>query len=69
MEKIDSTSGFGIDKPRRVTRPKEYNEQLAFLVKTGTGARIDAVRGRMKKADFLREAIERELKRRERASK
>lgn len=52
-----------------MTRPKEFTEQLAFLVKEGTSERIDAVRGETKKADFLREAIEREIKRRERQAK
>jgi hypothetical protein len=52
-----------------VTRPKEFTEQLAFLVKEGTGDRIEAVRGDTKKADLLREAVEREIRRRERATK
>lgn len=65
MEMIDSTSGYKVDKPPRVTRPKEYTEQLAFLVKEGTGERIDAVRGEMKKADFLREAVESAIRRKE----
>ena len=69
MEMIDSTSGYKVDKPRRVTRPKEFTEQIAFLVKEGTADRIEAVRGDTKKADFLREAIEREIKRRERQAK
>ncbi|WP_093021250.1 hypothetical protein [Sphingobium sp. YR768] len=54
-----------VAKPRRVTRPKEYTEQLAFLVKEGTGDRIDAVRGDKKKADFLRDAVESALRRQE----
>jgi len=43
---------------RRVTRPKEFTEQLAFLVREGTAERIEAVRGDVKKADFLRAAID-----------
>lgn len=66
MKTGDSTSGNETGRSRRVTRPKEFTEQLAFLVKEGTGARIDAVRGDMKKADMLRDAVERELKRLER---
>lgn len=69
MEMIDSTSGNKMAKPRRVTRPKEFTEQLAFLVKEGTGERIDAVRGDMKKADFLREAVDQAIRRKERAAK
>lgn len=71
METYDSTSGNVVAKPRVVTRPKEFEEQLAFLVKKGTAARIAAARGAVPKADFLRAAIdaaidkaERELKRR-----
>jgi len=63
VETTDSTSGNELAKPRRVTRPKEFTEQLAFLVKEGTGDRLDAVRGDLKKADVLREAVERELRR------
>ncbi|WP_182914106.1 hypothetical protein [Sphingobium terrigena] len=48
-----------------MTRPKEFTEQLAFLVKEGTGDRIDAVRGNKKKADFLREAVESAIRRQE----
>ena len=47
----------------RVTRSKEFKEQLAFLVREGTSGRLDAVRGTKKKADVLREAVERELQR------
>ncbi|RJG48978.1 hypothetical protein D0Z70_24315 [Sphingobium terrigena] len=62
---MDSTSGIKIANPPRVTRPKEFTEQLAFLVKEGTGDRIDAVRGNKKKADFLREAVESAIRRQE----
>lgn len=46
-----------------MTRSKEFKEQLAFLVREGTSGRLDAVRGTKKKADVLREAVERELQR------
>ena len=58
MDVIDSTSGIANAKPRAVTRPKEFDEQLAFLVKRGTKERIEAVRGDVPKADFMRAAIE-----------
>jgi hypothetical protein len=58
VETIDSTSGNAAAIQRRVTRPKEYDEQLAFLVKRGTKDRIEAVRGEVSKADFLRAAID-----------
>lgn len=44
-----------------MTQPKEFKEQLAFLVREGTGVRFDAVRTDRRKADMLREAVEREL--------
>jgi hypothetical protein len=68
VETIDSTSGNAAAKPRRVTRPKEYDEQLAFLVKRGTKERIDAVRGDVSKADFLRIAIDDAIARAKRRS-
>jgi hypothetical protein len=58
VETTDSTSGISGAKPRLVTRPKEFDEQLAFLVKRGTKERIEAVRGDVAKADFLRDAID-----------
>lgn len=58
MDMIDSTSGNAIAKAPRVTRPKEFDEQLAFLVKEGTKDRIEAVRGPVSKAEFLRAAID-----------
>lgn len=68
---IDSTSGLAAAKSARVTKPKIYDEQLAFLVEAGTKERIETARGDTKKADFLRTAIDdailkaaRELKRR-----
>jgi hypothetical protein len=50
--------GNGSAKPRIVTRAKEFEEQLAFLVKSGTNDRIEAARGAMSKAEFLRGAID-----------
>ncbi|AHE52665.1 hypothetical protein [Sphingomonas sanxanigenens] len=56
-----------------MTRPKEFDEQLAFLVKRGTKERIDAARGDMPKAEFLRaaidEAIERARRKREKEAR
>lgn len=68
METIDSTSGLIAAKSRRVTRPKEFTEQLAFLVKEGTAERIEAVRGDVKKADFLRAAIDDAIEKARRAN-
>lgn len=58
MDMIESTSGIAAANPRRVTRPKEFTEQLAFLVAEGTKERVEAVRGDVPKADFYRAAIE-----------
>ena len=55
---LDSTSGYVAAKSRVVTKPKLYDEQLAFLVEAGTAKRIEAARGDMRKADFLRAAID-----------
>jgi major membrane immunogen (membrane-anchored lipoprotein) len=41
-----------------MTRPKEFEEQLAFLVAKGTKDRIEAVRGDTSQAKFLRTAID-----------
>lgn len=54
----DCTSGSEPAKARAVTRPKEFEEQLAFLVKKGTAERIDQARGDLTKAEFLRAAID-----------
>jgi len=69
---IDSTSGYATATKRAVTKPKLYDEQLAFLVERGTKERVEAVRGSVSKAKFFRSAIdaaiakaERELKRRD----
>lgn len=60
---IDSTSGYDGATSARVTKPKLYDEQLAFLVEAGTKDRIEAVRGDTPKADFLRGAINDAIKR------
>jgi hypothetical protein len=55
---LDSTSGYPDATNRAVTKPKLYEEQIAFLVKAGTLDRIEEARGDMKQADFLRQAID-----------
>lgn len=50
-------------------RKKINEEQIPARLPSGTLARMDAVlEGREKRSDLIREAIERELKRRERRS-
>lgn len=58
MDTADSTGGMTPAKSQQVTKPKAFTEQLSFLVKEGTSERIEAVRGEVKKADFLRAAID-----------
>lgn len=53
-----STSGYDAVKAVRVTKPKLYDEQIALLVKAGTKARIDEVRGDLNQAEFIRKAID-----------
>jgi len=55
---FDSTSGYEGASAPRMTKPKLYDEQLSFLVESGTKVRIDAVRGDTSKAKFLRAAID-----------
>jgi hypothetical protein len=54
------------DIPAPVGRPKINDEQTPGRFRAGTLARIDAVLAeREKRSDFIREAVERELERRE----
>jgi hypothetical protein len=53
-----STSDYEAAKAARVTKPKLYDEQIALLVKGGTKARIDEVRGELNQADFVRKALD-----------
>jgi hypothetical protein len=58
------------DMPSRVGRKKEWTEQLRLPLAEGTTARIDAVLAENEpRLDMIREAIEREIKRRERKPK
>lgn len=53
------------DMPRGVGRKKEWTEQLRLPLAEGTTARIDAVLvAGEPRLDMIREAIEREIKRR-----
>lgn len=51
---------------RRVVRPLNFPEKVLQRFPEGTMERIDAVKGDEDRATFVREAVERELKRRER---
>jgi len=53
--------------PSRVGRKKRWAEDMVARFAEGTFARIQAVlEGKEDRTDFVREAVERELKRRER---
>lgn len=54
-------------KPRRMARPKKYVEDMAARFLAGTFERIARVlREGEDRADFVREAVDKELRRRER---
>jgi hypothetical protein len=56
--------------PARVGRKKEFTEQIRLPLADGTTARVDAVLAKDEpRLDMIREAIEREIKRRSRQSK
>ncbi|AZO48087.1 hypothetical protein [Mesorhizobium sp. M4B.F.Ca.ET.058.02.1.1] len=58
------------DIQRRVGRKKEWTEQLRLPLAEGMTARIDAVLAKDEpRLDMIREAIEREIKRRQRIIK
>jgi hypothetical protein len=51
-----------------MARPKKFVEDMVARFLAGTFARMDAVRGEEDRADLVRDAVERELRRRERLS-
>jgi len=56
--------------PGRVGRKKEWSEQIRLPLAEGTTARIDAVRAEGEdRLSVIRQAIEREIKRREKSAK
>lgn len=56
-----------VDKPPRMGRKKLWEERMHLTLPLGAKGRIDAVlRDKEDRLAFIREAIERELKRRER---
>jgi hypothetical protein len=56
--------------PLRVGRKKRYSEDLLGRFPAGTVARIDKLRAKgEERTQFLRDAVERELKRREAAAR
>jgi hypothetical protein len=67
-KKMGSTRNLVCDTPRRVGRKKRWAEDMQARFPEGTFERIAAVLvGKEDRTDFVREAVERELKRRERS--
>lgn len=54
-------------KSPRVGRPKMDVKATVVRLPEGVGERIDALCGKNRRAEFIREAVERELSRRERS--
>ena len=50
----DCGTGFSSGTPRRVTKPKLFDEAMHVRLPAGTKARIDALRGDMRQGDFVR---------------
>jgi len=65
-KRCELTQNHVHDIPSRVGRKKEWTEQIRLPLAEGTTARIDAVRAEGEdRLSVIREAIEREIKRRE----
>lgn len=52
----------------RMGRPPMQVKPMVVRLPEGTPERIDAVAGKNRRAEFIREAVERELKRREKGA-
>jgi hypothetical protein len=65
----DCGTDFSADIPRRVTKPKIYDEAMHIRLPAGTKQRIEKVRGKLRQADFIRQALLDELERLEAAGK
>lgn len=61
-------TGFSSVTPRRVTKPKIFDEAMHVRLPGGTKGRIDALRGDMRQGDFVRQVLLEALKRLEQAS-
>ena len=62
-EKENCGIAFSSGIRRHVTKPKIYDEATHVRLPAGTKARIDAVRGKLRQADFIRQALMDELDR------
>lgn len=67
---MESTHKLICDSPRKMGRKKLWADDMVARFPEGTFERIKAVLvGKEDRTDFVREAVERELKRRERSGK
>lgn len=56
------------DTPRRMGRPTLHVKPTMVRLPDGVAERIDNVAGKNRRAEFIRDAVERELKKRERST-
>jgi hypothetical protein len=63
MPDRDCGTDFSSGIPRRVTKPKIYDEAMHIRLPAGTKQRIEKVRGKLRQADFIRQALLDELER------
>ena len=57
------------DNPKPMGRPPLHVKPMLVRLPEGLAERIDALIGKKKRAEFIREAVERELERREKEAK
>jgi len=64
----DCGTGFSSGIRRRVTKPKLFDEAMHIRLPGGTKARIDALRGKTRQGDFIRQVLLEGLERMEKAA-
>jgi len=64
----DCGTGFSSGIRRRVTKPKLFDEAMHIRLPGGTKARIDALRGKVRQGDFIRQVLMEGLERMEKAA-
>lgn len=65
MATADCGTAFFAVKPRRVTKPKKFESALHLRLPPGLKDRIDALRGKMRQGEFVREVLIDGIERRE----
>jgi hypothetical protein len=53
----DCGTAFSSANPRKVTKPKLFDEATHIRLPAGTKARIDALRGSTRQGDFIRKVL------------